>query len=75
MRLERIEGWSAVASVGRKEREKRAAERVILHGVGAGSRPGPGEGRGAKNPDGIIEKQKEILYFLLCLASQFPILE
>lgn len=48
MRLERIEGWSAVASVGRKEREKRAAERVILHGVGAGSRPGPGEGRGLR---------------------------
>lgn len=53
---------------------KRAAE-VFLRGEVWKKKAGIWRGEGVKNPDGIIEKQKEILYFLLCLVSQFPILE
>lgn len=55
--------------------KKRAAEKVFLPGGGWKKKAWIWRGEGVKNPDGIIEKQKEILYFLLCLVSQFPILE
>lgn len=54
--------------------KKRAAEKVFLRGEGLEEGMDLERG-GVKNPDGIIEKQKEILCFLLCRVSQFPILE
>lgn len=53
---------------------KRAAEVFLCGGVWK-KKALIWRGEGVKNPDGIIKKQKEILYFLLCLVSQFPVLE
>lgn len=69
-------GWLDTAgAAGRERREKRGCTGVgaALRGEGVGLERGGG---GAENQLGsFLKKQKEILYFLLCRVSQFPILE
>lgn len=48
MRLERTEGWSAAASVGRKKREKRAAPEGVSAWGGGWEQAWPWRGEGLR---------------------------
>lgn len=55
--------------------EERSREELLLAWRAAGRRYGSGGGRGLKARWHTFKKRKEKLYFLLCLVSQFPILD